>query len=179
MKKAISFALIAVLLMNTMGYYAIFMGLHFKNNVAMTKRLDANQYDESQAIRLEIPMNAPYLNDDADFERVDGMFTYDGESYRLVKQKYSKDVLTLIVIKDTENKRINDAMSDYAMSFSDNNGDDGDVNMTVSFIKDYIPQTFSILTTSLGWSTDVYNSINTNDLIPTFTASVIHPPERA
>ena len=178
MKKAISFALIAVLLMNTMGYYAIFMGLHFKNNIAMTKRLDANQYDESQAIRLEIPMNVPYLSDDVDFERVDGMFTYDGETYRLVKQKYSKDILTLIVIKDTEDKRINDAISDYVMSFSDT-GDDGDVQMTVSFIKDYIPQTFAILTTSFGWSTDVINNIDTSNLIPTFTASVIHPPERA
>lgn len=178
MKKAISFALIAVLLMNTMGYYAIFMGLQLRNNLAMTKRLDANQYDESQAIRLEIPMNVPYLNDDVEFERVDGTFNYQGETYRLVKQKYAKDVLTLIVIKDTEHKRINDAISDYVMSFSDT-GDDSDVQMTVSFIKDYIPQTFSILTTSFGWSTDVMNNIGTNNLVPTFTASVIHPPERA
>jgi len=143
----------------------------------MSERLDANQYDESQAIRLEIPMNVPYLTDDTDFSRVDGVFQYKGESYRMVKQKYAKDVLTLIVIKDTENKRIADAMSDYVMSFTDT-GDDGKASLVVSFIKDYIPQTFSIQTTSLGWSADVLANVDTNDLIPTFTVSVIHPPER-
>lgn len=164
--------------MNTMGYYAIFMGLRFKNNLAMTERLDANLYDESQAITLEIPMNIPYLNDDAEFERVDGMFEYNGESYRLVKQKYAKDVLTLIVIKDTENRRINEAMQEFVMSFADTSNDQG-TSITISFIKDFIPQSFSIQTTSFGWQSDVINNIATNNLIPTFTASVIHPPEQA
>ena len=164
--------------MNTLGYYAIFMGLQYKNNVAMSQRLDANQYDEAQAITLEIPMNVPYLTDDAEFSRVDGVFEYQGESYRMVKQKYAKDVLTLIVIKDTENKRIADAMSDYVMSFSDTSNDDGGSSLVVSFIKDYIPQTFSIQTTSFGWSTDVIANVDTNNLIPAFTVSVIHPPER-
>jgi hypothetical protein len=177
-KKVVSLALIALLLMNTMGYYAIFMGLQYKNNVAMNERLDADQYDESQAIRLEIPMNVPYLTDDTDFSRVDGVFEYKGESYRMVKQKYAKDILTLIVIKDTENKRIADAMSDYVMSFTDTGDDEGNATLTISFIKDYIPQTFSIQTTSFGWSTDVLANVDTNNLIPTFTVSVIHPPER-
>jgi len=177
-KKVASLALIAVLLMNTMGYYAVFMGLQYKNSVAMAERLDANQYDESQAITLEIPMNIPYLTDDVEFERIDGVFQYKGESYRLVKQKYAKDILTLIVIKDTENARIADAMSDYVMSFTNYGDDDGNADLTVSFIKDYIPEIFSIQTTSFGWSKDVIASVDTNNLIPTFTVSVIHPPER-
>jgi len=164
--------------MNTMGYYAIFMGLQYKNNVAMSARLDADQYDESQAIILQIPMNVPYLQDDADFSRVDGVFQYKGESYRMVKQKYANDILTLVVIKDTENKRIADAMSDYVMSFTSTGDEDGSAKLIGSFIKDYIPQTFSIQTTSFSWSTDVIANVDSNDLIPTFTASVIHPPER-
>jgi hypothetical protein len=64
------------------------------------------------------------------------------------------------------------------MSFTDNGDEDGQAQLTVSFIKDYIPQTFSIQTTSFGWSTDVIANVDTNNLIPTFTVSVIHPPER-
>ena len=178
MKKVASFALIAVLLMNTMGYYAIFLGLQYKNSVAITERLDADQYDEAQAITIEIPITVPYMTDDADFKRVDGIFEYKGEFYRLVKQKYAKETLTVICIKDVENKRINEAMSDYVMSFTDT-GDDQGTSLTITFIKDYIPQTFSILTTSFGWQSDVINDISTANLTPTFTASVIHPPERA
>lgn len=178
MKKVVSFGLIAVLLMNTLGYYAIFLGLQYKNKVAMTERFDAEQYDESQTITIEIPITVPYMTDDADFRRVDGTFEYKGEFYRLIKQKYSKEILTVVCIKDTENKRITDAMSDYVMSFTDT-GDDQDSKITISFIKDYIPQTFSILRSSIGWQKDVVTSMSTDNLIPTFTVSVIHPPERA
>jgi hypothetical protein len=164
--------------MNTMGYYAIFMGMQYKNSVTMTARLDADQYDESQTMTIEIPLTVPYMTDDADFKRVDGIFEYKGEFYRLVKQKYAKETLTVVVIKDNENKRINEAMSDYVMSFTDT-GDDQDSKITISFIKDYIPQTFAILQSSMGWQKDVANAITSNNLIPTFTVSVIHPPERA
>lgn len=164
--------------MNTMGYYAIFLGLQYKNKVAMTARLDAEQYDDTQTITIEIPITVPYMTDDADFKRVDGIFEYKGEFYRLVKQRYAKETLTVVCIKDTENKRINEAMSDYVMSFTDT-GDDQDSKVTITFIKDYIPQTFSILRSSIGWQKDVVNTMSISNLIPTFTASVIHPPERA
>jgi len=165
--------------MNTMGYYAIFMGMQYKNTVAMTERLDADQYDESQTMTIEIPVTAPYMPDDVDFKRVDGVFEYKGEFFRLVKQKYAKETLTVVVIKDTENKRISDAMSDYVMSFTDSGDDQDSAKITFSFIKDYIPQTFAIIQSSLGWQIDVANAISPSSLIPTFTVSVIHPPERA
>ena len=164
--------------MNTMGYYAVFLGLQHKNTVALTSAFDANKYDESKAITIKIPMSVPYLADDEDFKRVDGTYQYRGEFYRLIKQKYAQEMLTVVCIKDTENKRISEAITDYVMSFTDT-GDDQDVSLTISFIKDYIPQTFAVQTTAIGWQSDVVENIATNDLIPTFTASVIHPPERA
>jgi hypothetical protein len=178
MKKVLSVALIAVLLMNTMGYYAIFLGLQYKNSVSMAERFDAGNYDESQTVTIEIPITVPYMPADVDFKRVDGIFEYKGEFYRLIKQKYEKETLLVVCVKDTENKRINDAMSDYVMSFTDS-GDDQGSKLIVTFIKDYIPQTFSILTISAGWQKDVVNCSSHDNLIPTFTSSIIHPPERA
>lgn len=164
--------------MNTMGYYAVFLGLQHKNTVALTSAFDANKYDESKAVTIKIPMSIPYLSDDQDFKRVDGTYQYKGEFYRLIKQKYAEEMLTIICIKDTENKRIAEAITDYVMSFTDS-GDDHSTKLTISFIKDYIPQTFAILTTAVGWQSDVVESIASNELTPTFTASVTHPPERA
>jgi len=155
--------------MNTMGYYAIFMGMEYKNSVAMTERLDADQYDESQTMTIEIPVTVPYMPDDSDFKRVDGIFECKGEFYRLVKQKYAKETLTVVVIRDTENKRINEAMSDYVMSFTDSGDDQDSAGITFSFIKDYIPQTFAIIQSSMGWQKDVVNAISPDNLVPTFT----------
>jgi hypothetical protein len=166
--------------MNILGYYGVFLGLQYQNSVAMTQQLDADQYDESQAVTIQVSLSVPYMYNDADFKRAEGTFEYHGESYRLIKQKYANDTLTMICVRDTENERIQDALSDYVLSFTDNAGDEPQGStLTVSFIKDYLPQAFSILTVSTGWQADVVNNGTTGNLTPTFTASVIHPPERA
>jgi len=177
-KKVVSLALITVLLMNTMGYYAIFLGLQYNNSVKLTLAFDSDQYDESKAITIRIPMSIPYLQDDEDFKRVDGTYRHKGEFYRLIKQRYAQEMLTVICIKDSETKRISEAITDYVMSFTDS-GDDHDLSLKISFIKDYIPQVLEILTTSNGWSSDVVESITSNNLKSSFTVSVIQPPEVA
>lgn len=161
-----------------MGYYAVFLGLQYKHRLAMTAKFDAGMYDEAQTITLEIPMAVPYLADDEEFKRVDGSFEYEGEHYRLIKQKYSKDALIVVLAKDSENKRISELMSNYVLSFTDTS-DEQDSHLTITFIKDYIPETFSVLTTSLGWQSEVVENYSSPNLESTFTVSVIHPPERA
>jgi hypothetical protein len=180
LKNLCSFALIGILLLNVLGYYGVFLGLEYQNQVAMIERLDSNRYDESQAITIKISIAVPYMSDNAGFERVDGMFEYNGEFFRLVKQKYAKDTLTVICVRDTENKRIHQALSDYVTNFTDNPaGEHPNSKLTLSFIKDYIPQSFTLKTICPGWQSDVIKAGFCIDLIPTFVPSVIHPPERA
>ncbi len=165
--------------MNTLGYYAVFLGLQYQNKVAMTERFDADQYDASQEITIKIPLTVPYMADDADYKRVDGAFEHNGQFYRLVKQKYEKDTLIVVCVPDVENKRINQALSDYVMSFSDNAEDQNQSgSISMSFIKDYLPQSFSIQSESTGWQMAVISPGYSDNLVPTFSASVIHPPER-
>jgi hypothetical protein len=179
-QKLISIAFIAILLLNVMGYYGVFIGLQYRNDIAMMKVLDSNVYEKAHMLTIRIPVSIPYMNDDADFERVDGKFEHEGEVYRLLKQKYAQDTLTVVCIKDSEDKRINQALSNYVKSFTDKATDQhSNLKVTINFIKDYIPQTFSLRSVAAGWTTSfTYNSIH-NVLISTFTASVIHPPERA
>ncbi|HZY81490.1 MAG TPA: hypothetical protein VFE50_18330 [Cyclobacteriaceae bacterium] len=142
----------------------------------MTRLLDADQYDESQTVTIKVPLSVPYMYNDVDFKRAEGTFEYEGEFYRLVKQKYQDDTLTIICIRDTEHKRISEALSSYVSSFGDDNQD---VKLTISFIKEYLPETIDILTSSNGWQRDVVASTSATNLIDTFSASVVHPPERA
>jgi len=166
--------------MNTLGYYGVFLGLQYQNEAAMIRQFDADQYDESQTITIQVPLSVPYMYNDADFKRAEGTFEYKGEFYRLIKQKYADDVLTVVCLRDSENKRISQALSDYVQTFSDNAGDDNQgVTLTVSFIKEYLPQAITILTSSNGWQRDVIRDNSAGNLIATFSASVVHPPERA
>lgn len=163
-----------------MGYYGVFLGLQYRNDTAMTKMLDADQYNASQTVTIKLPVSIPYMNDNTDFERVDGKFEHQGEHYRLVKQKYANDTLTVVCVKDVENKRIDQALSNYVETFSDKAAHQNETSkVTVNFIKDYLPQVFSLKSISSGWEIDVAQYGFYIHLIPSFIVSVVHPPERA
>lgn len=161
-----------------MGYYGVFLGLQYHNHAAVTQKLDDNNYDESSAVVLKVPISVPYMTDQHDFERVDGFFEYNGEYYRLVKQKYAKDTLTIVCFKDTKNKQITNALTDYVKTFSDQGSEQkSQSKISISFIKDYLPQSFSLKNIASGWQLNVTPNGSVCNLIASFTTSILHPPE--
>lgn len=163
-----------------MGYYVVFMGIEYQHKVALKTKFNANEYDASQTVTFQIPLSVPYMSDNTEFESADGIFEHNGELYQLIKQKYAKDTLTVVCLKDDGNKRLHAVMADYLKTYSDASSEDGQSNeITLSFIKDYIPQTFALVANATGWQIDVAVNSFCQNLIPSFVASVVHPPERA
>lgn len=145
----------------------------------MIQRLDTDDYSQSETVLIKIPISIPYASDESEFERVDGKFEHQGEFYRLVKQKLSQDTLYVVCVKDKENKKIDEAMSSFVKTFTDKPVDThSNSKLVVSFIKDYIPQSFEVSQQCLGWVTDVANETVCNKLRSSFYPSIIHPPER-
>ena len=179
MKKTISIVLVVIVLLNALGYYGIFLGLHYQNDIAMSEALDADRYDVSKELTLKVPVSIAYMPDQSEFERINGKFEYQGELYRMVKQRYAKDTLTVICVKDTESKKIDQVLTDYVKTFTDKATDKSNSKITFNFLKDYLSATFSIHTVTTGWSAQVIHNSDYGLLIPNFTASIVHPPERA
>jgi hypothetical protein len=168
-----------LLLLNTMGYYGIFLGLQHKNDVAMIHRLDNGNYDNSNTITIKIPVAVPYANDDQEFHRVDGKFEYQGKFFRLVKQQYANDTLTVVCLKDSQDTKLNQALTNYVNSFAAQSGEQkSSSKFTIDFIKDYIPQNFAVQNVSLGWNIDLTQESFYGNLIPSYFSSIVHPPER-
>jgi hypothetical protein len=120
------------------------------------------------------------MPDQPDFYRVNGQFEHNGEFYRMVKQKYAKDTLTVVCVRDAEHKKIDLALADYVKTFTDNTADTKPSSkITVSFIKDYLPISFKIHSASEGWTLQVTHNSHNRNLFSTFSASITHPPERA
>lgn len=162
-----------------MGYYGVFLGLHLKNDIAMSKALDADIYDPAETITLKVAVTIPYMPDQPDFDRVNGQFEHNGELYRMVKQRYAKDTLTIVCLKDTEHKNIDIALSDYVKAFTDKASDKPTSKTTISFIKDYIPMSFEIGSVTEGWSLTIKHYSHYLSISSTFSTSIVHPPERA
>lgn len=162
-----------------MGYYGVFLGLQYQNDKEMIQKLDAEDYSESETKIIKIPILIPYATDSKGFERVDGKFQHNGEFYRLVKQKLSKDTLYIVCVKDNENKIIDQAMSSFVKTFTDQPIDNSSSSkIVISFIKDYIPHTFAVRHLSFGWESDVVKESKRTILKSSFYPSITHPPER-
>lgn len=179
MRQLFSIAFTFLLLLNVMGYYGVFLGLQYKNDQEMIQKFDAENYSDDETITIKIPISIPYATDSKGFERVDGKFEHKGEFYRLVKQKLSQDTLYVVCVKDHQDKRIDDAITSFVKTFTDKPADQhSNSKVVVSFIKDYLPQTFTVQHLSLGWETDVVKESTCNVLRSSFSPSIVHPPER-
>ncbi|MGC1240132.1 MAG: hypothetical protein WA874_01025 [Chryseosolibacter sp.] len=150
MKKVVSICLVALLLLNVMGYYGVFLGLRYRNTQEFIQRLDAEAYNNSETLTLKIPLSIPYYGE-TEFVRVDGEIEHAGEFFRLVKQKYEKDTLHIVCIRDTRRQNIQNALKDYVETFATHSTDPTQVKSVPSFIKDYVSATFKLDASASGW----------------------------
>jgi hypothetical protein len=146
----------------------------------MVEQFDLATYNLSKEVTIKISISIPYATESEDFVRVDGIFEYQGEFYRKVKQRLLHDTLEIVCVKDQELAYINQAWSSYVKTFTDNRSEENsNTKSYLTFIKDYLSRDFSILQSSTGWEYEVVPSPHFRFLISDFHPSIIHPPERA
>jgi hypothetical protein len=154
-KSLFSIALTLLLMLNILGYYGIFLGLQYKNDHDFSLRLEQNQYSQNDVMTITVPMAIPYHSDDQEFSRAEGRIQYDGNIYRLTKQKLVHDTLYIVCIRDKAETKIAEALSDYVKTFTDNPSHTNHGKATVNLIKDYLPTDISISSQVQGWSKEI------------------------
>jgi hypothetical protein len=170
---------IALLLMNVMGYYGVFLGLSSRHDSLMVQRLDINNFSADQIVTISIPLSLPYAVEGGEYHRVDGKIEHLGVVYRLLKQKFANDTLSIQCIRDTDAERINHAMSAYVKTFSDapvQSHPSGKV--VINILKDFLSESCEILHAASAWQNVTKNSIQ-KVFIASYFADIVHPPERA
>ena len=113
LKKLAAILLIAILFFNWYGYRIVTSILTKDADKQLELRLDNNEYDEAQLIELKVPLNIPYQNNQADFERHYGEIEIDGKYYTYVKRKIENGYLILKCIPNSSKEQIKEAGNDY------------------------------------------------------------------
>ena len=72
MKKLAAILLAVLILFNTLGFYAVLVGLRYKVKQDLVQRLDEDQYRQEETITMKVPLSVPYYMDDQGYERVNG-----------------------------------------------------------------------------------------------------------
>lgn len=167
--------------MNAMGYYIVFWGFQVHSDKQLTHQLDNDSYDHANAIAIKVPVSIPYMMDQLDFSRTDGKFFNDGKYYRMVKQKYANDTLTIVCIRDTNSEQIQTALGDYVKTFADNTQQSSQQNskLSFSFIKDFMGHAAAPIIGIEGWIQVVTCNIHQTCRYTTPTQSITHPPEHS
>jgi hypothetical protein len=142
-------------LFNLGGYYIVFWGLHLKSDHEIIKLIDTSAYSGSDEVIITIPLTLPYPIYQEGFSRVHGEFEYEGEHYKLVKQKMEDDMLVLVCIKDRNQEHLISVMSDFAKATNDLPAANQTSNLLGKLFKDFQIADLLIFATGDGWARDI------------------------
>ncbi len=170
--------MLALFVLNMVGYYGVFVGLKLSSEIAIREQFDAENYT-AEEVTIKVPIAIPYATDSKDYERVDGEFEHNGEFYRLVKQKLQSDTLFIVCVKDNQTQKMNQALADYVKTFTDKPVSSKQSTKTVnSFSKDYLSTTTAVETISTGWNLSSTPPKIISDFYQfDFNRSINQPPE--
>lgn len=177
MRRTLAITLLAVFLFQLVGYYFVYFGLSVQANKSLISRLDAHDYSVDQTMTLKIPFTLPYWMEKEQFERVDGDFEYQGQFFKLVKQKLSNDTLYVVCIKNQEKKQLFDALADYIKLSTDQPATSKQaLKLWGSIVKDYLPIESTELTHGGVWYLSNEFARDQFSLVASPVTFVISPP---
>jgi hypothetical protein len=119
LKRTVAIFFLLIFLFNAGGYYAVFWAFHYQAEKNLMQRLDAERYTAEEEVILSIPISLPYPIHQSNYEKTRGEFEYNGENYKLVKQKLEGDTLFLVCVRNVQQNKLELAMSDYSKVAND------------------------------------------------------------
>lgn len=166
------------------GYRWVFNYLQQQSDKRLEASLDRNEYNEADLITITVPISLPYINNQQDFERVDGEITVEGKIYKYVKRKIADGNLVLLCLPDYNKMKIESAKDDffkYANDLAQNNQSKKSDNSKSGVFKNLVSE-FVEFTSYFTPACFPVKHIHTNCMQPNFYASSPHttpeqPPE--
>ncbi len=178
LKKTLTIALLVIFLFNVGGYYLIFLGWRLNAHEELVKRLDAGNYTPQETVEIKIPITLPYPLQQTDYERTNGKFEYQGDHYKLVKQKLANDTLYVVCIKDRQLKQIDEALNNYSKLANDLPvSEKTNSQSLVKLLKEYEPQLSFELVSNAGWMTQTFFPSEVTDISEIYLSVQSPPPD--
>ncbi len=139
-KRIFAILMLIVFLFNGIGYYGLFYLTRNYLRSDMRHKLDAGNYTDNQTVTLKIPFTLPYqLNTNFEYERINGSFQFQGEFYKLIKQKHVNDTLYIVCLRDSEEKHLNTVVTDFVKITNALPASSKTLKLLQGFIKEFEP----------------------------------------
>jgi hypothetical protein len=167
-----------IFLFNVGGYYLVFWGLRSQAKSELLHRLDADEYASEDIEILTIPISLPYPIHQNGYERAYGEFEHNGSYFNLVKQKIENDTLFIVCIKNHQEKKLVNELTQYANLM---NNVPASTKHTIELFgklfKDYTSIGSLCISCNEGWERNIYFSEITL-VLQTKKYPVLSPPPK-
>ncbi|HEX8060845.1 MAG TPA: hypothetical protein VF473_07910, partial [Cyclobacteriaceae bacterium] len=175
MKKLAALALLFIFLFNIGGYSVLYWMADQQASKELQSRLDTGQFSGSQTITIKAPISIPYQSD-REYEKVRGEFEYQGQFYKLVKQRVLGDTLYVVCVIDSKKKALSDEMNEFTRKANDASSASQPLKVASSQVQDYSNESAIGLTPlSSGWTVS-YHFFDTHSLFIGSTVDPASPP---
>jgi len=121
------------------GYYVAYFSLNVQIEKNWVEKIYNDQTDGMVERILEIPMSLPYMADQEEFIATNTQFEKDGQYFRAIKQRYTKDTLQIVYVPDSAKRTLDHTMKQWISSLVQDELPDSGNNSILSkiFVKDY------------------------------------------
>ena len=113
MKKLSAIFLFALFLFNLFGYRILFNYEQQQSDVRLEASLDKQEYNDADLVTIKVPLSLPYVNNQQNFERVDGEITVNGKILKYVKRKIADGNLILLCLPNDNKMRIESVKDEF------------------------------------------------------------------
>jgi hypothetical protein len=159
LKRGLSIALLTIFTFNLGGYYLLFWVLKVQANQEISSIIDEEQYDERATFEVKIPLTLPYPVPSNGFERQNSQFTYQGEQYQVVKQKYEGDVLTIVCLRDVKATQLENVSNNFTENSGAQPAQEGSLNSPIKVFQDYVSCVTIMANNISGWTQPIQHTL--------------------
>lgn len=140
MRKFASILLFACFAIYHFGYYGFYYSHQYQLESEWHERIYGVEDLPQQEQLMEIPLAAPYMANQEEFQATNTSFEKDGRYYRAIKQRYQNDTLQIIYVPDTARKTLENTVQRWISSLTEDeqSQDQGSTVQMKLFAKDYL-----------------------------------------
>lgn len=140
LRKAVSIVLLLCFAIFHFGYYGFYWSVNFSLENSWNDKIYGDQLGTLEERLLEIPLAAPYMANQEDFQATNTRFEKDGIFYRAIKQRYQNDTLQIVYVPDTARRVLESSVKKWITSLVDDElpQDQQGKNFLKLFAKDYL-----------------------------------------
>jgi hypothetical protein len=113
LRKLAAISLLLLVLFNLVGYHLVVNFLQDRQEARLDANLDHNQYNDQDLVIIKLPVNLPYYNNSATYERVSGSVEVRGVEYKYVKRRIYNDSIELACIPNLDKQKFQSVKNDF------------------------------------------------------------------